>query len=315
MALDKDNVRGLMIGCGVGDTLGMPVEGMDMRQIKRAYGQVTTLQNHPRFDKLAGSWTDDTQLTWVVMESLWKCGCFNIDDLAIRHMEAYTKREGRGWGSATMTGVNRMVRGFAPQDSGKLGSAGDGTAMKAAPLGVYAHLSGEGIEFLKDVIPLFTMMTHRDVRAVCGAGIQALCAMMVCQALEKDEFLDGEEVLEEAIALSREFEAGYGEIVMEWFFSDGDEKDLAAKVGSGFYVNEAQPFSMGVFLKYGKNFRDALIRTVNVGGDTDTNGAMVGSLSGLFVGVSGIPEDWSEKLEDYKDLVECADKFWKNVHE
>jgi ADP-ribosylglycohydrolase len=250
-------------------------------------------------------------------------------------MEAYTKREGRGWGSATMTGVNRMVRGFAPQDSGKLGSAGDGTAMKAAPLGVYAHLSGEGIEFLKEVIPLFTMMTHRDVRAVCGAGIQALCAMMVCEALEKDEFLDGEEVLGEAIALSRGFEAGYGEIsphyieessdpenifshklvqVMEWFFSDGDEKDLAARVGSGFYVNEAQPFSMGVFLKYGKNFRDALIRTVNVGGDTDTTGAMVGSLSGLFVGVSGIPEDWSEKLEGYQDLVKCADKFWKNVH-
>jgi ADP-ribosylglycohydrolase len=47
MALDKDNVRGLMIGCGVGDAMGMPVEGMDMRLIRKTHGTLNYLMNHP----------------------------------------------------------------------------------------------------------------------------------------------------------------------------------------------------------------------------------------------------------------------------
>ncbi len=332
--ISRDNILGLMLGCAAGDSFGMPMEGMDHRQIKRSYGRVTMMMAHPKYDKPPGSWTDDTQLTKVVFESLGKCNCFNLDDMAIRHMDAYSKRDGRGWGSTTMTAVNRMVREIAPQDAGKLGSAGTGTAMKAAPLGVFAYLSRLGIQWLKEVVPPFSTMTHKDVRAVCGAGAQAVCALEICKSLEKNRFPDGEDVLGEAILFSREMESRYGELsphyieessdpdniysnklvrVMEWYRSSGDEKDLLAAVGSGFYVNEAGPFSLGVFLKYGVNFQDCVTRAANAGGDTDSTAAMVGSLSGLFLGAEKIPGAWKDKLEDAEGLLECADFFWDMI--
>ena len=59
-----------------------------------------------------------------------------------------------------------------------------------------------------------------------------------------------------------------------------------------------------------EDYKEALIRTVNAGGDTDSTGAMVGTLSGLHLGVGGIPVEWTEKLEDHQGLLECADGFW-----
>jgi ADP-ribosyl-[dinitrogen reductase] hydrolase len=45
-------------------------------------------------------------------------------------------------------------------------------------------------------------------------------------------------------------------------------------------------------LNNGNDFYNSLIQTIQLGGDTDTNGCIVGALLGAFYGINEIPEEW-----------------------
>ena len=40
------------------------------------------------------------------------------------------------------------------------------------------------------------------------------------------------------------------------------------------------------------SFSEAVLKAVNLGGDTDTIGALTGALAGLIYGVKNIPKEW-----------------------
>ena len=51
------------------------------------------------------------------------------------------------------------------------------------------------------------------------------------------------------------------------------------------------------------NFKDALLKAVNLGRDTDTVGAVAGGIAGIIYGFEGIPTEWLETLRG-KDIIE-----------
>lgn len=51
------------------------------------------------------------------------------------------------------------------------------------------------------------------------------------------------------------------------------------------------------------NYRDAVLKVVNLGNDTDTVGAVAGGLAGIIYGFEGIPSEWIESLKG-KDIIE-----------
>ena len=53
------------------------------------------------------------------------------------------------------------------------------------------------------------------------------------------------------------------------------------------------------------DFREAVLRAVNLGDDADTTGAVCGQLAGACWGETGIPEQWREPL-GRRDLIEAA---------
>jgi ADP-ribosylglycohydrolase len=57
----------------------------------------------------------------------------------------------------------------------------------------------------------------------------------------------------------------------------------------------------------GESFEAAVTRAVALGGDTDTVGAIVGALCGVFHGIEGVPERWQDGLSNSEGLVRYAD--------
>ena len=47
------------------------------------------------------------------------------------------------------------------------------------------------------------------------------------------------------------------------------------------------------------SFKEAILKAVNLGGDTDTIAALVGGLAGIMYGIDSIPEEWLSKMASF----------------
>ena len=45
------------------------------------------------------------------------------------------------------------------------------------------------------------------------------------------------------------------------------------------------------------NYRDCVLKAVNLGSDTDTTAAVAGGLVGIMYGLEGIPDEWLSKMK------------------
>ena len=146
-----DNYRATLLGCGIGDALGMPVEGFKRGQIQKYVGRVTefidpvlirdsegNLVTEDEFGKLGyytrdltkGEFTDDTILTLALAESIGAGQGLNLDDVAQRQLAEYQRRllpDGRvrgGFGTTTVQGFLNLQKG--PQQTIRIFTARHG---------------------------------------------------------------------------------------------------------------------------------------------------------------------------------------------
>jgi len=57
------------------------------------------------------------------------------------------------------------------------------------------------------------------------------------------------------------------------------------------------------------NYKDAVLKAVNLGQDTDTTGAVAGGLAGILYGIDDIPAHWMTQLARQKDIDELATRL------
>ena len=81
------------------------------------------------------------------------------------------------------------------------------------------------------------------------------------------------------------------------------EEEPPQIVGSGYVVKSLEA-ALWAFHE-AKDFRQAVLRAVNLGDDADTTGAVCGQLAGAYWGESGIPAEWLEGLTR-KEMIERA---------
>ena len=83
---------------------------------------------------------------------------------------------------------------------------------------------------------------------------------------------------------------------------------VAACGGGSCYVYDSLPFSYAYFLKNPFS-SEALIEVVNAGGDTDSNGAMVGALLGALHGTDIFPQHLIDGLKGKEQIIDAVDRF------
>lgn len=83
-----------------------------------------------------------------------------------------------------------------------------------------------------------------------------------------------------------------------------------AEIRSGGYVLHTLEASIWCLLTT-TTYRDAVLKAVNLGEDTDTTGAVTGALAGLVYGYDDIPAQWVNTLvrrEEIEQLSHCLTK-------
>lgn len=76
------------------------------------------------------------------------------------------------------------------------------------------------------------------------------------------------------------------------------------------YVADTLKASIWCFMNT-DNYKDAVLKAVNLGHDTDTTAAVTGELAGLYYGFESIPEKWINEIRRSNDINDLCNRFTK----
>lgn len=80
---------------------------------------------------------------------------------------------------------------------------------------------------------------------------------------------------------------------------DEVRENILKKYGKSNFTDAPQNMAfVTVGLLYGNGFEDAMLKTVNLGYDTDCTAATLGSIFGIIYGTAGLPEKWTKAVGD-----------------
>lgn len=280
-----------MLGLALGDALGAPFEGGPVeRLLWRLIG--TTRAGEMR-------WTDDTQMSVDVAESLLARGAVDADDLARRFARSY--RWSRGYGPGAARVLKKIAAGQDWQQANRSvypeGSYGNGGAMRAPMLALfYARRPDALLEAVEQV----TLITHAHPRGVEGALLVATATLLSLRQA------DPLEILLAAGACSRHGEFTRSIDSAATWLAAGvlpKPRQVAAELGNGIAAARSCVTALFVALSFAdRPFEEMLDFVTRCGGDTDTLGAMAGAVWGARRGKAGLPLEKLRRLEQASRL-------------
>lgn len=57
------------------------------------------------------------------------------------------------------------------------------------------------------------------------------------------------------------------------------------------------------------NYKECVLKAVNLGDDTDTVGAVAGGMAGLYYGIEEVPNEWLEVIPKNEEILELIEKM------
>ena len=293
---------GIALGTAIGDEKGIPYEALTRQQIidfkktdeSTLYNRVTNHPHIPR-DWAIGRWTDDTQLTLAMMRAIIKYLQSNEDFMSIivnEHVLEW-KESTAGWGG-TKHAIERLLNGTHTYiDSGN-NAQGNGVLMKLAPLAYYYTLFDNVDD---NEIETICRMTHTNSVALSTACIY----VHMCIYLFKTKNLTSNDFLQYVYQLSLKYEKKYElnedkhlvSLRIKRYLDIKSLSEINEKAiidisnGGTYFCVDSLTMVVGLIASLSTceaNF-DTLVRASEMGGDTDSNAAMIGAIIGGMKGV------------------------------
>jgi len=318
-----DRFAGCLVGQALGDALGFIVEGHPPSKCA-AYVDTALrprrLLGYSRGSFDLGQYSDDSQLARELTRSFVARRQFDPADFATRVAALFIERRIVGKGRATEEAANRIASGVAWHDAGTPApAAGNGSAMRAAPIGLFFW---DDPEALVAAAHDQSRITHLDPR--CSAGAIAIAGATAI-AIKHPE-LDPRLLCSILSDWTRAFDPVLAEALQElpgWIKSrPHDAVKTIASIGiqpsytDGWegispFVTSSVLWSLYSVLRSPTDYWEVLCTAIAVGGDVDTTAAMAGAIAGAAIGLSGIPREIAGLLNDngewgYDALVELA---------
>ncbi|MFC1868755.1 ADP-ribosylglycohydrolase family protein [Thermodesulfobacteriota bacterium] len=303
--MDLDKAKGIMYSLAIGDALGRPTEFMSLSSIKRTYGEegIADLPD-PAF------YTDDTQMSIAIAEALIKAGEKDIESIMLVVKEEFIKwshspdTPKKAPGRTCLTGVAKMEQGIHWSESGVANSKGCGSAMRAAPIG---YLYQNDPDKLREVAHATGICTHGHPTADAACIGAAYIVKLALDGIQPNEMISL--LLSFTDGLSEEFDQAILKIkgCLDW---DDEEKALEY-LGEGWVGEEAVALALYCFLRYPSDYEKVVFRGANTNGDSDSIACIGGSISGAYLGIDAIPNNWVQRIEKTEYLDELAKRFAK----
>ena len=280
-------------GLGLGDALGEML----------SYQARTAPRRLAENNLPAGPWfhTDDTEMAISISAVLKSHGSVHQDALAKRFARRFERDPERGYGKMTRIQMREIMAGAKWRDMaasafGGQGSMGNGSAMRVAPLGAYF---ADDLERCAEEAQASSKVTHTHPEGIAGAIAVAVAAAIAWQLREDTDANRARAFFEAVLRHTPESQVRRGILLASTTPPEIPEADVARSLGNGSLVTapDTVPFCLWMAAHHLNHFVAALGKTVSVGGDCDTNGAIVCGIVTLSAGRESIPVEWLKARE------------------
>lgn len=299
--LTTDRQRGALLGLAVGDALGAAVEF----QAPGTFRGVAGYRAGGPHGLEPGQWTDDTSMALALADSI-AGGGWDLDDQARRYVAWWTQGDysvnGRCFdiGNATRAALDRYRRTHDARTAGASDSraSGNGSIMRLSPVAIrYATWIDNRVDDLIDRAVESSLPTHRSPQCLAACAYFGLVLAGLICGEDRDAVLDPQWP-----PLKRWLAVGPCHDEVADVAAGSFRRKCPPEIAGTGYVVRSLEAALWAFHD-ARDFREAVLRSVNLGDDADTTGAVCGQLSGAFWGESGIPADWRRDLAR-SDLIE-----------
>lgn len=296
----RDRFEGCLLGLALGDALGAPYEGGILeRLVWRLIGRTSSAEMR---------WTDDTQMSLDLAESLIAEVRVDPDDLARRFAAGYRWSRGFGPGSAKL--LKRIAAGADWREATNSvypdGSYGNGAAMRAPVVGI--SFAGR-LEELRGAARDSAVVTHSHPLGVEGAVLLAAATAFAARGLSSHALL-------RAAAGYCSSEPYTNRLARATSWTEAEESVPASqvrhKLGNGIAAPKSCVTAIYVAARFlHAPFKEMMGYVVSLRGDVDTIGAMAGAVWGAANGASRLPSPELGRLEQRSRIQAVAKSLFE----
>lgn len=303
------NIKDAVWGFVVGDALGVPFEFSTRNMMKE--NPATDMVGYGTYNQPPGTWSDDTSMMLCVLENIIDDG--NIHSLTSLFLKWYKEDYYTPHGELFDVGINtseslqRAMIGVKPSLCGGDDefSAGNGSLMRSLPYAFVEDINKSVFNMTRE-----NRITHRN--SICSYSCIFYVKMMRALLEGKDKtsaVMQAVDFLRHGWRISDRDDIDSDTIVyFKRLFNSGFISLEESEVKSTGYVINTLEAVVWCFLNT-KNYEDAVLKAVNLGGDTDTIAALTGGLAGLYYGYDSIPEKWLNQIAASSLINNLLDKI------
>ncbi len=303
------HTKGLLFGIAIGDALGVPVEFMSRKHLQA--NPVISMREFGTHHQPAGTWSDDSAMSFLLVEQLIEG--YDVEGLSKKFCQWYQYNywtphgEIFDMGVSTRNAMDKIAKGVSALQSGECDdySNGNGSLMRILPLAIY--LQNKPIDQRFCITKEVSGITHSHIRSVIGCFFAVEFVIQLLKEKDKcDAYYETQNIVRDYLHLI-DIKASEIELYNRILFDDIScipEQDIY----SSGYVLHTLEASLWAFLTT-NNFKDAVLKAVNLGDDADTIGSLTGGMAGLFYGFEQIPEEWISQLARTKDIENLCNKL------
>lgn len=305
--LMKQRILGCLYGQAVGDAMGMPSELWTQNQIRRYFGEITTFHPGPKDNMAAsmfaaGEYTDDTQQAIALIHSIIECDGLIIPQNVAKHILQWAEDKRvfeQNILGPTSKAALLAIKAGKPIAEIQSNGVTNGSAMRVSPIGCLLPTTNKQT-FIEGVVAS-CCITHNSDIAIAGAVV---VAWTISRAIEG---VDWHTIKHELPALANEvqtqFESTFSPLLgrrITFAFDISAQlmgkqqsdvvSEIYTTIGVGMNIIETIPTAFAIVDIVNQDPMMAARYSANLGGDTDTIGAIATAICGAIQGINAFPQ-------------------------
>lgn len=305
-------VKDAVVGLAVGDAMGVPIETYKREDL--IINPVTEMKGFMAHNFPKGYWSDDTSLTLATLDSISKTQKFDYEDIMNNFMSwlydgKYTPSGiAFGIGNTCKLAIdnykNNKINVLAGINNIK--NNGNGSIMRILPAALYSYYNKCNAKETYEISKNLSSLTHSHEISIIGCYIMVNYLIFLLKGFNKLESYYYIQNVDYSM-FSLDNLKKYNRVLKNKLINLKE-----SEISSLWYVIDTLESSLYSIINT-SNYHDAIIKAINLGGDTDTVGAVTGAMAGIIYGIDDIPKSWLNDLYNKQYIENICDRFEKKL--